>query len=360
MKHTWPAWVAFAVSLGYVLLRLNGAGGDPAALADIGTRFSEGDPNGTEGYDGQFALVVALDPAPEHARLKLDVPAYRYQRILYPLLARVLALGRPEWIPWALIAVNLVAHTLGTFAVCAILRSHGVSLRYALGYGLWIGLVVGVGFDLNEPLALALLAAAWLARTRGHPGWSAAAAGLALFAKETSMLLWAGWILSDGIVRDRRAWAAPMALAGVPFAAWQVWLHVTFGATGLASGGAQASPFEWIPFMGLWRVGAVDLRVLGLYLLIFGPSVLLPAIWGAITAIRSWRIPGRPDAGALLVQSAAVAFLPFSTFREPLAVLRFASGLVLAVLVTSASSGLRRPLNYSLFWVGLLVILVNG
>jgi hypothetical protein len=59
-----------------------------------------------------------------------------------------------------------------------------------------------------------------------------------------------------------------------------------------------------------------------------------------VTAIRHWRKPEtRSSSGVLLLQSAAIAFLPFSTFREPLAVLRFASGLVLSVLAYSAGSG---------------------
>ena len=58
--------------------------GDPLALATVGTRFSEGNPHGTEGYDGQFNYYIARDPL--GARELVDVPAYRYQRILYPCL----------------------------------------------------------------------------------------------------------------------------------------------------------------------------------------------------------------------------------------------------------------------------------
>jgi len=44
-----------------VLLFYNGIilvqnGGDPLAFATIGTRFAEGDPSGSEGYDGQFTF----------------------------------------------------------------------------------------------------------------------------------------------------------------------------------------------------------------------------------------------------------------------------------------------------------------
>src|SRR5579871_4588194 len=54
-----------------------------------------------DGYDGQFDYYIALDPA--NAPLHLDVPAYRYQRVLYPMLARVVVLGQASLIPYALV-----------------------------------------------------------------------------------------------------------------------------------------------------------------------------------------------------------------------------------------------------------------
>ena len=84
-----PALVILLISsalVGVVIWRL---GGDPLALARIGARFSAGDPQGTQGYDGQFVYYIALDPNPAAVAPRLDVPAYRYQRILLPLLARL-------------------------------------------------------------------------------------------------------------------------------------------------------------------------------------------------------------------------------------------------------------------------------
>ncbi len=87
-KNKWltPTFVVTIICLVYVLGVLIGAGGDPLTFALLGTRFSEGNLQGTEGYDGQFAYQIALDPL--EAAPYLDVPAYRYQRILYPLLGR--------------------------------------------------------------------------------------------------------------------------------------------------------------------------------------------------------------------------------------------------------------------------------
>src|SRR5690606_33211595 len=100
-----PAGVTAVVLLAYLGLVLARAGGDPLALARIGDGFRDGVPLGEEGYDGQFTYWIALEPRPEAVGPRLDVPAYRYQRILLPLVARLLALGLPGLIPWTLAAV---------------------------------------------------------------------------------------------------------------------------------------------------------------------------------------------------------------------------------------------------------------
>jgi hypothetical protein len=59
------------------------------------------------------------------------------------------------------------------------------------------------------------------------------------------------------------------------------------------------------------------------------------------------------------LNGAVIAFLPFSTFREPLGLVRIADGLVLAVLVFSASEDRLRPLRFALFWSAMLVMLIS-
>jgi len=239
-----------------------------------------------------------------------------------------------------------------------------------LSYGLWVGLIAPVGLDLNEPLSFALVIAAWLLLERRRSLAAAACLGLALFAKETALVFWfaalAGTLLGS---RDRRLLAG-LSAGGVAFAAWQLWLLSEFGRIGLGSGGDMATPFEWIPFMGLWRVGTVNLRALVLFLIIFGPTVVGPAIWGAIASLKTLFAGSRgPSEFGLLLSSLAIMALPFSTFREPLGLVRAADGLVLAVMLfasgqyAAAQAGGRRrwlrPIRLALFWIPLLAILLN-
>jgi hypothetical protein len=356
LSVVWPALIALGVSLLYTGWRLAQADWDALSLAEL-----PGEAKAAEGYDGQFAYFIALDPAPAAVAPRLDVPSYRYQRILYPLLARALAFGNPLGIPWSLLAVNIIAQFLGTWAVAETLAGYGVRPVYALGYGLWIGLVVGVATDLTEPCAYALAAAGWLACQRGRDFAGPALLGLGLFAKETIIIFWAAMLVADVVRTAPRRKLLALGLGGIAFGVWQLWLWRAFGSPGVGSGGALATPFEWIPYMGLWRIAAVSVPVLLIFVLIFGPSIVFPSIWGIFASVRSaWRGARQPEVWGLLLNAAVIPFVPYSTFREPLGIVRVASGLVLATLLFAGRYNLKRPLNYSLLWSGLLVILLNG
>jgi hypothetical protein len=393
--------IALLVGAAYASWRLAEAKWDPLSLAELGERYALGVAEGSAGYDGQFNYYIASDPNPASLAARLDVPAYRYQRILYPLLARLLAAGQAGAVPWMLLVINLVVHASGTALLATYLESKGLNGLYSLSYGLWVGLIAPVGLDLNEPLSYALVVASWLLIRRDRPLAASASLGLALFAKETALVFWAsalvGSFLGDRGIRangrpgprprrrpaagpagPQATAAAPLAGqnlrlqvgligAGLAFAAWQVWLLGQFGRLGLGSGGEMATPFEWIPFMGLWRIGTISLPVLGLFVVIFGPTLVVPAIWGAIASLRAlWAGYWNRQSLCLLFSSAVIAALPFSTFREPLGLVRAADGLVLAVLFFASDQFAagprprwRRPLRLALLWIPLLAILLN-
>ena len=122
----------------------------------------------------------------------------------------------------------------------------------------------------------------------------------------------------------------------------------------------MATPFEWLPFAGLGRVATVSWPAFWLLLAIEGPLFVLPTIWALTVSVRDL-LRGRrhPWATVLLVQAATLPFLPFSTWREPLAMARLATGLVAATVLYGALHHSRRVLTYSLFWLATLALLVN-
>jgi hypothetical protein len=360
-----PGLVVALFLLVYLGAVLAHSQGDPLSFARLGDGFRNGRPLGREGYDGQFAYFIALDPRPAAVAEHLDVPAYRYQRILYPLLARLLALGQPALIPWMLVIINAAALVAGTYLVERWLLANRLSRWYALTYGLWIGVVSAVRVDVSEPLCFVLIIAALLTRRR----WLAAIwLALALLAKETALLFVAAFWLSavfEALAQNRRPWlsapravlgvaawaSAPFALSLLPFTLLQALLYGWFGAVGVTSGGYMATPFEVIPYMGLWRVGVSNPFALATTL-IFGLLVVIPSVWGVVTAVR--RLLQRdfsPAVWSLAATAGFLPFTPFSTFREAGGIMRLATGLVVAVLFVCAQTRSKKVLNYSLIWL---------
>jgi hypothetical protein len=361
LKRYWPVLVAVLVSVSYSCWRLGQYGWDAARLAEIGTRFSDLEPGGSEGYDGQFAYFIALDPDPGSVRDHLDVPAYRYQRILLPIISRLLSFAQPVAIPWVMLVLNLGALGVGTGCLAWLLSKRQLSSRYSLIYGLWVGMVASVGLLLNEPLAYGLVAAGWVARERGRRVTGAVLLTLAMFAKETTLLFWFAVAISELCRKAKLRDLAPLYGGGLAFTVWQIWLWMTFGTPGFGSGGAMATPFEWIPFNGLFRIAQSGWQVFLFFLVVFTPTVVLPSIWGVIASVRELRSRlCSPEGWALLANSAIIATLPFSTFREPLGLLRFFTGFILAMLLLAIRREWNRPLNYGLFWIALTVILLKS
>jgi len=360
LNPLWPALLALAVGAAYALYRMAPAGFDPLALAEIGPRFSELHAGAEPGYDGQFTYYIALDPDPAQVAPHLDVPAYRYQRILLPVLGRVLSLGQPGVIPWMLLAINLAALFAGTWLLGALLAARGSKPIHALIYGLWVGVIAAVGLDLHEPLAYGLIILAFFLYDRERLLPAALAASLALFAKETTLLFWLALLAAE----PGRGWnraRTGLVFGGLLFLAWQGWLWMTFGAPGIGSGGDMATGFELVPYMGLWRIGQHGWRALLLFAVILVPTIVLPSLWGVVAAVRRvlrTRAAGR-ESLALGLNALVVAFAPFSTFREPLGIVRLADGMVLATVLFCSRSRDNRVLNYAMFWIALLFLLVQ-
>lgn len=347
-----PASLTLAVMWMLVIIVLAANDWNPLSLARLGTRYSEGDINGSEGYDGQFVYYIARQIRPSEAALFLDAPAYRYQRILLPLMGWLLSLGSFELIPWTLMVLGVASQAAGVWLVAEILAGWGVNRWYALVYGLWVGFVLSVRLDLPEPLAFALVAGAILAGERNHPRLSWLLYGLALFAKEVTVAFLLAAVINHLAQRRWRDLGGLLMVGLLPYALFQLWLWWVFGELGLGSGGAMATPFEWVPFMGLFRIAQYSPAYLAAMLVVFAPTVLLPALWGIWTSLKKlWAGQINVVVLSLLINALLIPFLPFSTFRETGGLLRFMCGLVLAVILYAARYDMSRVLKYSWFWL---------
>ncbi len=373
MRLAWRTPVGVAVILcslycAFMVLR---AGGDIQEL--IRPRAA-----GTQGYDGQFTAWIAADPVRAEGQIgsvcrhptfgytyqralhrqlgrlfDCEQPAYRYQRILGAALARLLSFGQAALVPYALLLINLTALGFGTAALAALLRAERVSGWYALIYGLFGGIFFAVRASTTEPLAYGLLLIALLALHRRHFGWSAALFALAALAKEVTLITAAGAALALLLNRQpRRAFLIGLG-ALLPFVAWQLVLWQWLGSFGIGSGGAGATPFEIVPYNGIWRIFRVGITPTTLALaaipILMG---LLPSLWALWRTLRDvlrgkWALYSL----ILLANAALIPFTPLSTFAEPFGLARFLPALVISVILYAAHFRLWRPLRYSAFWV---------
>lgn len=232
-------------------------------FADIGARFAQRigeqrlavDPNG---YDGQFAYQLAVHPhliitcAQSLVHCPIDDAPLRTERILYPLTARLLALGQPSLVPYALLAVNWLAILLTVVLIGQICVAAGASRWLGAGAGLFAGEILGTLRDLADPFAVFWVALAiWLLHRR-RPLWAAAAAAAALLTREQLLLYLPMLALPLLAQRQWSTIARVTVIALAPFAAWQVVLRVLYGHWALQDT-LTAAPLVSIPFGGLWQ-----------------------------------------------------------------------------------------------------------
>jgi hypothetical protein len=221
--------------------------------------------DGDIGYDGQFMYFIALDPV--GARSYLDYPAYRYTRILYPLLAGAVGLHSPDLVADALIAINLVMIALGIAVLGAWLRKRGVSPWAAAVYGFYPGVFIALQRDTSEIMASSLVIVAIYVYDYA-PRWriilSAALFALASLTRETTAVfagIWALGVLLSGegppLTKLATNWRLFLVFIGIafgPLMAWKVFLLVWLGSLGL-EGILSPVPFGGIHY--LLRHGAV-------------------------------------------------------------------------------------------------------
>ncbi len=143
------------------------------------------------GYDGQYYFALAVDPIHAKNYFPPSLPGIVYSRPLYPAVTGLLGGGSVTLVPYAMLIVNLAALVGCTFALALLLRRRNASPWFALLYATYPGVVFCVFRDLTEPLAFALVAAAWVlldARTPRAVGAAAVLSALAVLTRETTIV----------------------------------------------------------------------------------------------------------------------------------------------------------------------------
>ncbi|MBX2997796.1 MAG: hypothetical protein KF893_04750 [Caldilineaceae bacterium] len=295
--------------------------GNPLWFTWLGERYNNLDPNGRLGYDGQFVYYIVRDSAA--AIPHLDNPPYRLQRIFYPIVVWGLSIGQVDFIPFAMIFVNLLAITSGTYVMAKWLQSMQLSAWYALSSACFVGTFLAYSRSLNEPLAVALAAfgmVAWLENKRARTTIFFA---LALLTKETILLFVAGLAFA---VLIRREWSKCgwLVAAGIPLLVWEIYLYWIFAELPIFAGPGLVGT----PLLGILPHLTLEPGRISAFLFVGLPAVVLLIM----SMVKLRRHPFSPLLWILLLNALLIVSMPLDVYDHIMHAGRNATGLVLATI----------------------------
>jgi hypothetical protein len=337
MKFITPRfWMAagFGFALLVVLIALLTHQGDFFFFINIGAPMLSRDVSWRQGYDGQFAYFIARDPMT--AASQLDEPAYRFQRILYPLLARLLALGWADAVPMTLVVVNILAVAFGTGAFAELLNREGAPVWTPLLFFMWFGVGQSLLYDLNEIIALAFALWGLVSFFRERMIWAGVLFALGALAKDMTFLFAVPAIANLFFARRWRAATQLLLLSASPFVVWMFILKLWLDRWSFA---VHATRFEIIPFGGFDGSDPVFPLVFALLII---PGIV--CIWCAVRRLS------QVYALATLFSFAFLVFLPAYSYPAH-AVFRLNTPLVLMGALLFANIGCRWCLKlFAVVW----------
>lgn len=181
--------------------------------------------SGEAGADGQQFLTIAFDPFlrnPDTIRA-LDVPDFRYRRILYPLLGYILGLGKVSLIPYAMVAINCISIIAIIIYTKAYLKLIGSppwqSILVFCIPSIWIILYFSTAGLLSSAL---LVSSLYYHRTQ-KTFLAVFLIGLACFARETILIV----VLSYGCASLlQRKWKEFVLFltSSIPWLCWNLYI----------------------------------------------------------------------------------------------------------------------------------------
>lgn len=235
--------------LTFSLILLNKIKFDSSYLITIGERFVDLNklPNNlvvfanSWGYDGQFYFRLAINPFTNKKAdygITIDNPSYRHQRIIYPLLAWFLSLGKVDRLPQMMFFINLLGLGLIGFIGGYIARSYNIHALWGTFFAFHPGFPYTLTRDLTEILAILFLLFTLLMLKNQKYFISAITLTLAILTRETTLLLAIGLFIFH---KQKRFFIVPIIIYFI----WQIVLFLTWGQVPLLSGsGIFGRPFE--------------------------------------------------------------------------------------------------------------------
>lgn len=202
---------------------------------------------GSVGYDGQFYYYIAHDPfILGHNYNHIDFPAYRYQRIIYPLTAWLLSFGQTNLIPYMMVAVNLLAILLGTYFIILLLQHFGRNPWFSLFYSTGWGFLLCLLRSLPEPLAITFIVMAVFAYLKRKTFWQMVCLTFAGLTQETTLLVCMAFFFCYFWKKEFRRSLA-MLFPPLAYLGWQLYIYGHFQTFSFLGGTQNFG----LPFSGL-------------------------------------------------------------------------------------------------------------
>lgn len=186
-----------------------------------------------QGYDGQFFYRYSLSPSDFSKQahgVTVDHPAYRIQRIAYPLVVWLLSMGgMPPLVAYVMILVNLLAFLgIGYFTIklAALLNTNRRQALYPL---LLCGLYMSIARDLSEVVELCCFSGVVYYLFARQYGLLALFATLTLLTRETAAIALVpvfGWLLLHW--RRTAVAAKNVLLLALPFLLLLIWKGIVY------------------------------------------------------------------------------------------------------------------------------------
>jgi hypothetical protein len=280
------------------------------------------------GYDGQFFYRYGIQPFSFEKTaygITLDHPAYRHQRITYPLLGWALSFGQASYLPFSLVLVNVLALAGLLVLLLRFCNHFGVPRIYCLFPLLFSGLWMSLGRDLAEPLECFFIAAGCYAFLKRKALYFTLFTLLSLFTREPSAIvlfpLACAWLydmfskahyrLSWQLITNTLLFALPFLL----LIGWKTGLqHWHVSETFIEGGNNIGIPFYGL-YQGFWE---------GIHHLDSPEDYVEFTLWTAFACWNVWLV---------LLSSAALRFKPKEGFAFGLS-LSWCAALLMASLYT--------------------------
>lgn len=198
------------------------------------------------GLDGQQYYAMARDPVHlDRAAESLDRPIYRWQRPLFPWLARVVhpMAGGGAGLVAAFFVVGLAALLAGGVAAGALSTALGGRTWPAALFPLLPGAYMSLRVTVSDSLAMALVLVALALSTHRRASIALAVACLAALTRETTVIVFVGWALARRTRATTLLAVVPIAVAGT----WAIWLRLT-----LTAAAPEKVDELGLPFVGLF------------------------------------------------------------------------------------------------------------